>query len=205
MVPPFDIDLIFVSQGFTQPYRDLLNEAAARWESVITADVPDRPNFQLDTNESDWWPGSDQERIFGRITDDKGIDDVRVYVGMDYLERISGYASSLWSRNPSGFPINGYVVLSRTMLARDSDQYIVKVMTHELGHVLGFGTNSWYDTLENLSWDREGLDTYFPGVLAHQAFDSAGGRRYQGPGVPVQNTGRSRAHWRESRSWDRKS
>ena len=42
---PFNIDLVFKGPGFAQYHRDLLNQAAAVWESIITADVPDRPYF----------------------------------------------------------------------------------------------------------------------------------------------------------------
>ncbi len=193
----FDIDLIFVGEGFSQSHRDLLNEAAATWESVITADVSDVSDWEFNTNDLEWWAGSNGERIFGHIVDSKNIDDVRVYVGMDNLEDLHGYARSLWTRW-SDIPFNGYVVLSQDMLAKESDQYIIRVMIHELGHVLGFGIPSWDTLLENHSPDQD-LDTYFPGVLAHQAFDEAGGRWYRQNGVPVQNTGNGRAsHWRQS-------
>ena len=59
-----------------------------------------------------------------------------------------------------------------------------------MGHVFGVGT----------LWDDFGFlqarygDTHFNGPLAIAAFNSAGGRNYPGPKVPVQ---RERgAHWR---------
>ena len=69
---------------------------------------------------------------------------------------------------------------------------------HEIAHILGFG----------LLWPRRGLvqdpsdvnhkaDTYFTGTQAIRAFDDAGGRRYSGAKVPVENGGDD-AHWRES-------
>ena len=156
------------------------------------------PTFEADFGEIEWWAGTDEEDVFGRIVDTKGVDDVRVYVGIDDLEEFDGYATDLWTRW-SGIPINGYVVLSRDLLNTASDQYIIAVMVHELGHVLGFGTLSWYDMLENHSRDREGQETYFSGTEAHHAFDEAGGRRYRHNWVPVQNRGGGRgAHWRES-------
>ena len=69
---------------------------------------------------------------------------------------------------------------------------------HEIAHILGFG----------LLWPRRGLlqdpsgtnrraDTHFTGAKAIAAFDDAGGSRYSGSKVPVENGGDD-AHWRES-------
>ena len=199
---PFDIELVFADgHGFSQEHQALLEQAAAVWENIITADIEDWPAFWgevLDTDDYEWWPGSDRERLFGRIHITGDVDDVQVHVTTDTLSSVSGYASSLSVRGDTYIPLSGYVVLSGPMLASEPDEVILNVMLHELGHVLGIGGWKWDELLELPSWDHPGRDTYFSGQAARAAFLAAGGY-FRRQGVPVANRGQSRdAHWRGS-------
>ena len=81
---------------------------------------------------------------------------------------------------------------------------LISTVTHEMGHVLGFGT-LWDDfgLLENHSiGGSPNADTHFTGPLARTAFERSGGRNYRGGAiVPVENggtRGSADSHWRES-------
>jgi hypothetical protein len=77
------------------------------------------------------------------------------------------------------------------------------VLTHELGHVLGFGT-LWglLDLVRDPSLpDRPGVDTHFIGTRSALAFDVVGGASWPGPPVPLENEiggpGSRDVHWRQ--------
>jgi len=73
-----------------------------------------------------------------------------------------------------------------------------RLVLHEIGHVLGFGTLwSDFDLLRLPTGETSGeLDTHFTGPLAIEAFDRAASRSHAGNKVPVENY--DDAHWRES-------
>ena len=75
---------------------------------------------------------------------------------------------------------------------------IVDIVVHEIAHALGFG-NLWdeHGLLGNPSVTDPVADTYFAGLQAIAAFNSAGGWGYTGRKVPVENGGND-GHWRES-------
>jgi hypothetical protein len=73
-----------------------------------------------------------------------------------------------------------------------------RVIIHEMGHALGFGT-IW--TSRGLLAGGGGTDPTFSGSGALTQFNAAGGTGYGGAKVPVENTGgpgTADAHWRES-------
>jgi hypothetical protein len=80
------------------------------------------------------------------------------------------------------------------------------VITHEMGHVIGFGT-LWRPSALDLLRDSSVADpeppladTHFIGADAIAAFDEAGGTGYTGAKVPVMNDGGAgtvNSHWRD--------
>ena len=202
--PGFNIDLVFVSgHQFSTKQRRSIEEAAALWERVIAADVVDFhfDDTPFDTDEEDWWPGCAWAEWFERIYYRGLIDDVRVYVTVASLsDGIYGYGGTVLTRGgDTRAPIIGVVVLNDQVFEESSD-LVRDAMTHELGHVLGFGQHRppWSGLLSLPSWCTPGQDTHFTGQQALQAFEEAGGT-YDGDGVPVEHTGRGRdSHWRES-------
>ena len=198
---PFDIELVFVDgHGFSEAHQTLFEQAAAIWENLITADISDsNPAWgPLDTDDFEWWPGSQKEDWFGRLVTE-AVDDVQVFVAAVELDgNTYGQGGSLWFRRASGLPLNGYVALSSRILVEENDEVVLGTMLHELGHVLGIGGDTWDDLLALPSRNHPGRDTHFQGTLARSAFLAAGGY-YRRPGVPVHNEGFGRdGHWRAS-------
>ena len=85
----------------------------------------------------------------------------------------------------------------------NEEGWLEDVSEHEIGHVLGIGT-LWthHGLLQSPSLpDSRGAGTHFSGPRAVAAFDDAGGARYQGGKVPVENrrgSGSGDSHWREA-------
>ena len=171
-------------------------------EKVIVADIEDWPSSwgkALDTDKWEDWPESDRGTWFGRLVVDE-VDDLKVFVKVvDFEDNFYGRGGPLTSRPSSGLPLTGIAVVSRRLLAEEDTDYVLAVMTHELGHVLGIGISSRFRDMVHLpSKDHPGKDAHFRGKAAWLAFLDAGGR-YRRLGVPLQNRGSGRdAHWRGS-------
>ncbi len=198
-VLPFNIELVFVDNG-TQAQDDAVRQAAQRWESFITLDVPD---VDFSTNP---FPGSQCAQGQPLVTDT--VDDVRIYVRIEDIDGPGGtlaQAGPCTTRGLTHIPILGSMRFDSADVAQlEQAGALVSVVMHEMGHVLGFGT-IWAakGLLKNPSLpNNPGADTHFPGPLAIQAFDDAGGTNYTGGAkVPVENVlgeGSGDSHWRES-------
>ena len=110
----FDITLTGLAD-LQAPVRRAFQAAAAKWESVITGDLPDSGT----------------------------IDDLRIDIGVD---RIDGPGGTLAQSGPertrtSGLPLTGSMEFDRSDVADLlADGTLVYTITHEMAHVLGFGT-----------------------------------------------------------------
>ena len=181
----FNLELIFL-EGFTAEEREIITQAARRWEEVVVGDI--------------------------KGDSDQGIDDIRVFVELDELPEGVAGLGGFTIYGGEKFPFEGSVRLSRSELHKwrediDNKAYwnaqLFELALHEMGHVLGIG-GLWYDFIVNKSVGnpaRPGVDTHFIGALARQAFDQAGGTGYIGAKVPVENSGwpgSADSHWRES-------
>lgn len=174
----FDIELVFLgsawSTGSGRIHRQRVEWAARRWMAVVTDDLADHVLGQARSGtcgESSW-----------EISEGERIDDLRVHVAA--LEGRPGDPVGYGGPNlfrDNGFPISGCMVLD---LERGN---IPVLASHELAHVLGFGTLSTWDALVRTSGDL-----HFSGPLATEAFDDAGGSRYGGAKVPLADS----SHWR---------
>lgn len=114
----FDIDMHFHGDS---AYRLFFDAAAARWEQIITADLPD-----------------------GVSADYGAIDDLRIDVTVDAIDGVGGIlAGATWDELgfDSWMPIHGVVSIdSSDLSSMKSDGTLLSVITHEIGHVLGIGT-----------------------------------------------------------------
>ena len=191
----FDIDLVFVG-SISSTYRTHVEDAADRWEEIITGDIP---NHRLSSNNRaylNWrFPGTTAPEV---------VDDLVVYVRT--VSSVPGIAAatSRLHRSPSSLPFASEIQLGTRFVI----DYLA--VLHEMGHALGFGTYPWtnLDLLKNPSrgpFDTlidPSPDTYFSGAKAIAAFDAAGGSSYTGNKVPVENSslnaGSRDSHWRQS-------
>lgn len=214
-VEPYDIDLVFLENG-TASQDAVVREAARRWEAVVGRGAAD-----LDYTGNPAAAGSCGE---GSPPAGDTVDDVRIYVTIDSIDgaggpggNIVGQASPcevrlLIFQAPGGAVrdtiwrevVRGYVILDEHDVARmESRGLLPSVVTHEMAHVLGFGT-LWdvHGRLRNPSVpDKPNADTHFDGPLTIAAFEGAGGSGFTGGKVPVENSGlegSADGHWRES-------
>ena len=183
----FHIDLDFVGIT-TDRQRRIVQEAADRWMSIITGDIPEVPVIA----------SSDCTDDFHDFTG--LIDDLRVRVRVSVA--VFGYSATATVhgiREESSLPFSSGITLGSTVRRDDAD--FRHTVLHELAHALGFTTEVW----EKLGYLQNpsrvlgaGADTHFNGPLAIQSFDDAGGAGFTARSkVPLSNhgVGNSDSHW----------
>ena len=191
----FDIDVVWIYPA-SGPQNQALRRTVARWQQVISADIP---NIQF--------RGQDHE-CFGRsLRIYAEVDDLVVFAvaaDIDGELGVVARAGPCLFRTGSYLPAFGEIEFDASDVNRLSDENLFKVALHEMGHVLGFGILwSHFGLLQNPSLpDNAGVDTHFTGPLAVAAFDETPNNRYAGGArVPVENQaqpGSSDSHWRNS-------
>lgn len=185
--PGFNITIRFAANLPTaqvQPAIDAFNAAASNWEKVITGDLTDvaPTNFN----------GCDGAGPVG------SIDDVLIDVSVRPIDGAGGVLGSAGWCGRSGTTARAGAM---TFDSADVGAWLAqgkfdRVVTHEMGHVLGIGT-MWNNTpyLDTSS----PTDPRFTGPKAVAAWNLLSGR--SDTGVPVEATGgpgTALAHWRES-------
>ena len=177
----FGITLHYADSSLTGSVRSILSEAARRWAKVIVGDLPG-------------------------VTDDDGtvIDDVLI----DAAARdIDGPGGVLAQASPSAFregagpagklPYRGLIEIDLDDLASlRANGQLLDVVTHEMAHVLGFGT-MWEQ--ERLLTDAGSSNPRFTGPVAAAQYNLLFGRNDSS--VPVESDGgpgTHDTHWRES-------
>ena len=196
----YQID-IRVSTGseLTATQRAAVDMAVAKWESIITDDLPDIPLSV--TNPA--CPAA-----VGAINET--VDDLIVYlefVPIDGPGQVLGAAG--WCLKRAGaLPVLGGMRFDVADLdGLETAGVLDEVVVHELGHVIGIGS-LWnlMGFLQDPSDPEPApiVDTYFNGPEAIAAFDAIGGTSYTGgEKVPVENDnvnwglGSLNSHWRE--------
>ena len=203
-VLPYNIELVFVNNSGSADQRTAVEQAAARWESILPVDVHDISfvNQPVDADSC----------IEGQGPIQSVVDDIRIYVSFDSIDGLGGalgQAGPCIIRVVNSLPIVGAMQFDTLDLNNRflTPEALLPLMLHEMGHVLGIGT-IWGPTLTDLLRNpsvgigNAGSDTHFVGPLAIAAFDAAGGTGYTGgEKVPVENSGMvgsADAHWRES-------
>ncbi len=214
-IETYDVDLVFLDEG-TSSQNNIMRQAAERWEAVIGQGADDFDYSGNPAPAGNCGPGSP-------IANDV-VDDIRIYVTIDSIDgggdsggNILGQAGPCSLRlvvfeDPASGQrdtinrqvIRGFIRLDEHDVSlMESRGVLPSVVTHELAHVLGFGT-VWpaHDRLRNPSIpDKPNADTHFDGPLTIAAFDGAGGAGYGGGKVPVENSGvrgSADGHWRQS-------
>lgn len=171
----FDIQINYLSEISPSQTRTI-QQAVQRWEAVLVSDLP-------------------------TVKTDLGwVDDLVIDVS---VVSIDGGFGTLAQAEPTRFrsdsllPSRGVMEFDRDDLDRlESEGKLLDLVTHEMAHVLGFGT----------LWQAKGLlaDTHtttprFTGPLAESAFEALFG--VSSNGVPVEGQGgpgTALFHWRES-------
>lgn len=174
--------------------RQAFANAAARWGTIITSDLPDSP-AQLSAGSCD----------SGSPSLNMTIDDLVIFAGIQPIDGTGNVLGSAgWCyRRTAGLPVVGTMRFDEADMANlEAGGRLGAVILHEMGHVLGIGTMwSIKGLLQNTSSSGSVLDTYFSGTAGIAAFNTIGGATYTGLKVPVENTGGAgtiNAHWRES-------
>ena len=170
----FQIDLSF--SGLTASQQVIAQEAADRWEQVIVGDLSD-------------------VRYRGQT-----IDDVLITIRtqrMDGAGNVLGESGPEAMRTGGGLPFLGTVVIDTADIAQmESAGELLAVLTHEIAHVLGFGT-LW--TSQRLLTGTRTSNPLFTGAQAVAEYNAA--FRTNATGVPVEangGTGTALGHWRLS-------
>jgi trimeric autotransporter adhesin len=174
----FNITMIF-SEGLTPSQQAIFSAAAAKWESVITADIPN-------VGAGPWGAAVDDVRIEAAGTD------------IDGPGGILGGASPQYKRSGSSLPINGVMEFDTADLGTlEASGQLTQVIVHEMAHVLGLGT-IWTD--RGLLTGAGSSNPIFTGANATAQY-----RLYANnatlTSVPVMNTGgvgTADSHWRDS-------
>ncbi len=167
------------------------DSAAAAWERVITADVPD-----LDVSAN--WPPFNGCGGAGHLT---AIDDIVIDVSVAKNDGRGGVLGSAgYCARTGTLPRAGIMTFDSedvdAMLAGD---LFGRVVMHEMGHVLGIGTMWQYAGYLDVSGDDD-PDPRYTGPAAVAEWNTLSGN--SDAGVPIENSGGSGtkwSHWRESR------
>lgn len=186
---PFNFTLKWMTPVPSAAYQAVVEQAARRWESVITAGLP-----------------SSRVTLAGQAL---VVDDLLVTLSVEPMNpALGGHAGPRVMRElPGGrwLPAMGEVrlALSSVDQLEEAPQLLTNLITHELGHVLGLGT-LWegYGTqlptlLADARCSQSTAPTTYIGTYAVEAYWALGGL---GPGVPLAETGGSSrcTHWHES-------
>lgn len=189
----FDVHLIVADPRFTVEQVQGFRAGVERWTDVIIGDLRDYdfPDSYVLTDECQ---GLQSLEVAHRGT----VDDVRIVIDIGSRNAIAHCEQR--PELPTGVthPVLSYVTITERAwgLAADrSEEYMV----HLVGHLLGFGWD-WQGLIRNpVRRQGEGADTHFPDPQTVALFNAAGGVRWTGSKVPVENYGpygNSDAHWR---------
>lgn len=204
----FVLDLVFYDHEFEPHHVEAIRDAARRWEEIVVGDLQDVP---VDFDEDEACFGVFPTPAFSGV-----IDDVQVYVTTRSFESdlILGAAGPCRVRSGGDDPWTTFVGAVELNVTRIEELHangtLVPTMVHELGHVLGFGTQ-WettlpipdlieYEASDGASACRDATGFASPpvyvGTHGMQAYEALSG---SGP-VPVEDTGgpgTQCGHWDE--------
>ena len=193
----YGIIVRFFGDAMTTAQQALFINAADRLEAIVTGDVQNVQATDIDLN--DFCGVSDQPPM------NEVIDDVIIYASIDSIDgrnNILAQAGYCVFRQASGgsFPAVGVMQFDEADLDQITGSGSLQdVITHEMLHVLGFGT-LWED--KNLLVGAGSADPRFTGAQARAGCQATGGTVSCATSVPVEgNTappGTRDGHWREA-------
>lgn len=137
----FEIELDFFDEDYSQDTLDAFDDAVAMWEAILVSDLDDVFHDE-GAGES---CGMDEPDFTG------AIDDLRIFVTSDAQpnSNVLGVAGPCLSRTGSstdpGTNFLGYMELNSALIGDYAYDRKVETIAHEIGHVLGFGTNWEFD------------------------------------------------------------
>ena len=173
----FNIEVIFTDDSLTASQQAVFDDDAARWEEIITGDLPDVvfPDLGL-------------------------VDDVVIEasaLAIDGVGGTLGQAGPTSIRNDILLPSRGIMEFDTDdLFSLESDGLLEDVILHEMGHVLGIGT-IWEDL--GLLTGAGSDDPRFIGASATAEYNEI--FAVNEDSVPVENIGgpgTADSHWRES-------
>jgi len=179
---PFTIEVRFIG-GLTEPQKDAFKTAADRWTKVIVGDLP-------------------SVEVNGEVIDDvmimaqgADIDGLGGILGMAGPNDLRPKAAGL----TAFIPATGEMTFDTADLENmERNNTLTDVITHEMGHVLGFGTIWNY---KGLLKGRRTNNPTFNGKMAKKAYRKLLGADAKLKPVPVENRGgpgTADSHWRET-------
>lgn len=186
---PFALDVRFLTST-TPNQRDVFVTAALRWMQIITGDLPDQV---VNLGAGSCGQGSP---ALGET-----VDDIILFASVTAIDgpgSILGSAGPCTRRAGSNLTVVGQMRFDEADLANiEASNRLEAVIVHEMGHVLGIGTN-WQvnGVVQDIGTD----DPIFIGPQAVAAWPLLGSS-FTGRIVPVENTGDSGTaggHWRET-------
>jgi hypothetical protein len=168
--------------GMTADQQRIARDAAARWQRMIVGDLPDV------------------------VVNGQRIDDILIQITGKDIDRDGtkdgntlGYAGWEFLRPGNGLPCQGAIVIDTyDILWMQRQGRLLDVLTHEIGHVLGFDKTFWQ--LKGLLQGDKTLDPRFTGARAAAEYRALFGNRETG--VPLEDhrarPGTEISHWRET-------
>lgn len=193
----YRIEVRFFGQAMTTAQQALFTAAARRLEAIVTGDVPNVLASNLEIHSDSTCGVTDAAPL------NETIDDIVIYAAIDSIDgpgSILAQAGPCYIRTGSFLPIVGTMFFDEedleTLTGAGSLQ---DVITHEMMHVLGFGT-IWQD--KKLLTGAGTADPRFTGAQARAGCVAVGGTVSCASSVPVEGTpapaGTRDGHWRES-------
>ena len=139
----FDIEIIYFDESFTADHKAAFDTAVALWRSVIVGDIED----VVFTQPANGSCGQGEPAI------DQTVDDIVIFA-TSFTQApggLLGSAGPCWSRTGGadfGTTIAGFMTFDTEDLdALAASNDLVETIVHEMGHVIGIGTN----------WESPGL------------------------------------------------
>jgi hypothetical protein len=194
----YNVTLRFLGEP-TRNQKLAFSAAETRWEAIVIGDLPDVKD-SLGANQCGENPATNGP-----------FDDVTIFVTIEQIDGVGGVlgqSGPCFVRDPGDLTVIGRMQFDEDDIEQlEQEGSLSAVITHEMGHVLGFGTLWEADDLNLLRNPSEPnpnpplADTHFVGADAIAAFNEAGGTDYTGAKVPVMNEGGPgtvNSHWRDN-------